>query len=262
MFQRKKQKVTVPTIEKLPVSTADVSELKDSLIPAASEAASKVRTKVAEQTDHGKNLAAPALAAAGAAVAPKLGEARAKVEEDVLPRVSEAKDTFVDEVVPKVVGAVSAAVAAGAAAKSDALQKVKESDAMHRASDAAMVLKGDAVVAPKRRKRGFGSSLLAAAGIVAVAGVIAWYVNKKAAEQDDPWARPLADPYVPPTEGRESTMSASSSPVGSGAAMFSSSSGQVSEVPLENHDLIPPSTEARAEDMPPASGTDKDKKTY
>lgn len=215
MFQRKTQQVTVtiPPVEVNECTAPTGKRLMGVLIPAAAAAAAATKTKLSEQKEHGMAVAAPALAAAGAAVAPKLGEARDRVEEEVLPRVAdareqvmEAKEQFVAETLPKLMEAVSGAIAAGAVAKADAVAKVRDSQAVHRAGDAALVLKGDAVVKREPEKGGFWSGLLTVFGLLTVAGGLAWFFNKRAAEQDDPWARPLADPYVPPTTGRDSSV--------------------------------------------------------
>ena len=299
MFERKKQKLTVPTIETKQVTVPTVAGLKHALAgsaAAASSAASKkagtaqarggarldsvkdatssrfsgaVDTGSAKLAD-AKAAAVPMLAAAGAAVAPKLEDARGRVESDVLPRVAdtkehlvEAKDAFVEETLPKIIDAVAGAVAATSIAKSDAVAKARDSEAAHRAVDAAAVLKGDKV-ATQKKSGGFLSGLMAAMGLLAAAGAIAWFFNKRAAEQDDPWARPLADPYVPPATGRDSTVAApvdGALPGGDAPATFAPAAGQVSDVPAENTELIPPTdttvTDGEIKVIDPLAETDK-----
>ena len=89
---------------------------------------------------------------------------------------------------------------------------------------------------------------------LSAAGVLAWFVNKRATEQDDPWARPLADPYVPPTAGRDTTVEGPASGLGDDvAATFAPSAGQISDVPPHDNDLIPPS-DAQLTGADPAEG--------
>jgi len=248
VFERKKQQVTVPSVETKQITVPTVAGVKSALTGSARTAQAKggatldgAKHAAAPMLDGAKAAAAPMLAAAGAAVAPRLGEARERVEHDVLPRVAdtrdhlvEAKDAFVEETLPKIVEAVTGVVAASAVAKSDAVAKVRDSGAAHRAADAAAVLKGDKIATDKK-SGGFFSGLVGALGILGLAGAAAWFFNKRAIEQDDPWARPLADPYLPPTSGRNST-------VGTDSA-----AGQVSDVPAEDNDLIPPSADAVAD---------------
>ncbi len=277
MFERKKQKVTVPTIETKQVTVPTVAGIKSALVPAATGVAAMAKHTLADKKEQGK-----------AAVAPRLEDAKGRVEDDVLPRVADArdqlvdaKDQFVEETLPKIVEAVSGALAAGAAATSDAVDKVRDADAPHRAALLAQdakgraaeqvkqsrkeakrqAKKGKALVGKEEKKGGFLSGLLTTLGLLAVAGGLAWFFAKKDAERDDPWARPLADPYVPPTTGRDSSVTAgaaasSGTTAGAGAdttfgtepPTFTPSAGQVSEVPSGDHDLIPPSVDAQGED--------------
>lgn len=258
MLQRKQKKVAVvvPTLETKETTVPTKAGLKS----AAADSVETVQARAGAKLDDAKAKAMPLLAAAGAAVAPKLGEARDKVENDVLPRVAdtrdhlaEAKDSFVEETLPKIIEAVTGAVAASSVAKSDALAKVRDSEAAHRAADAAAVLKGDKVAADKK-SGGFFSGLLATLGLLAAAGGLAWFFNKRSVEQDDPWARPLADPYIPPATGRESTFGAGietaapATGLGQDApATFTPEAGQVSDVPVENTELVPPADQAVAD---------------
>ncbi len=215
MFERKSQKVTVPAIETRQITVPTAAGLKDAIAPAAARA----KTKLGEQAEHGRAVATPKLEEARAALAPHLQDAKASfapraadarghVESDYLPKMVDAKDQFVDETLPKVVAALSAAFAS-------------DSEVAHRASDAARVLRGDAVAQTKQQKKGgFLSGLLATLGILGTAGAAAWFFNKKSAERDDPWARPLAEPSV----------------------------GQVSDVPRDDNDHIPTGYDATGKD--------------
>lgn len=254
MLERKTQKVTVPTVETKEATVPTIAGLKSALSDSVAAASSRSGAKL----DSAKAAAVPVLAAAGAAVAPKLGEARDKVEQDVLPRVAdtrdhlaEAKDTFVEETLPKIIEAVTTAVAASTVAKSGAIAKARDSEAAHRAVDAAAVLKGDKV-AKEKKSGGFLSGLLGTLGLLGVAGALAWFFNKRSVEQDDPWARPLADPYVPPATGRESTFGTGAETTTTalgedGPTTFAPAAGQVSDVPAENTDLIPPADQSVAD---------------
>lgn len=249
MSEPKKQTVTVPTVETKHVTVPTVAGLKSALSGTVASAQSRGGATF----DSAKAAAGPMLAAATAAVAPRLDEAKGLVEHDVLPRMVdtrdhlvEAKESFVEETLPKIIEAVTAAVAASSVAKSDALAKVRDSEAAHRAVDAAAVLKGQKVVQETRKKSGsFLSNVLATSGILAAAGALAWFFNKRANEQDDPWARPLADPYIPPVTGRDSSAAptmAEAPVVGVGEdapATYAPEAGQVSDVPVEDNDLIP-----------------------
>ena len=68
------------------------------------------------------------------------------------------------------------------------------------------MLVGEAV-AKHKRHLGKGGKLALVAGIVAALGAVAAYFVKRSAPQDDPWATPLQDPYVPPA-GVDSTPAA------------------------------------------------------
>lgn len=274
MLERKTQKVTVPTIATKQVKVPTAAGLKSKLAGKAASAqssadsrasrlqrkAAKAQSRAGSRLSDAKAAAVPALAAAGAAVAPKIDGARERVETDVLPRVAEtrdqlveAKDSFVEETLPKIVEAVTGAVAASPLAASDAVAKVRDSDTAQRA---VASLKGEK--APKKKSGGVVSGLLTTVGILGAAVGLAWFFNKKNAEQDDPWARPLADPYVPPTSGADASPAtpattpamaspdapADAAPVVDGPATFTPAVGQVSDVPSENNELIPPADNA------------------
>ena len=58
------------------------------------------------------------------------------------------------------------------------------------------MLVGEAV-AKHKRHLGKGGKVALVVGIVAALGAAAAYFVKRSAPQDDPWATPLQDPYVP-----------------------------------------------------------------
>ncbi|MEP7162052.1 MAG: hypothetical protein ABI746_13285, partial [Dermatophilaceae bacterium] len=66
MFERKSQKVTVPAIETRQITVPTVAGLKGAIAPAAARA----KTKLGEQAEYGRAVAAPKLEEARAALAP------------------------------------------------------------------------------------------------------------------------------------------------------------------------------------------------
>jgi len=139
------------------------------------------------RVEHGIEVAAPRLEHAVSGLAPK---------------VDHARDKIVDDLLPKVAAAIAAAAAAGAAAKDEAVSRSDE--AVSRGKGAAHVLAGDSVARPKRSK----GKILLVLGLLAAAGAAVAAFLKKSAPEDDPWATPLADPYVAPATGRDSTVTA------------------------------------------------------
>ena len=177
--------------------------IKSAIRPVASRA----KSLIDEQAEHGKALAAPRIESARSAVAPHLQDARSvvgpritdarhHVEADYLPKLVDAKDQFANDTLPKVASAVSSALGGSQLVGFEAMRRISDSEAAHRASDAARVLRGEAVATTKKTGRGIVSGLMATLGILGAAGAAAWFFNKKAAEQEDPWARPLAEPYI------------------------------------------------------------------
>jgi hypothetical protein len=61
-------------------------------------------------------------------------------------------------------------------------------------------MSGDAVATPKGKKK----RVLLVLGVLAAASAAAMAVMKKSAPKDDPWTTPIADPYVPASNGRHS----------------------------------------------------------
>lgn len=217
--------VTIPVVTGVEIDAGSrtlpsPSALKAKFAPMAAGYAAAARHSAAESV-------APRVEAAREAMAPKVEAAR----EAMVPRVEAARDAvgprvetargvaadragdvrdLVEENLPRVAKMVASAIAASAAATEEA---------RHRSSDAALVLKGDATI--KRKRSGVAGGgllrgLLAALGVLGVAGAVAAYLTRRANEQDDPWARPLADPYVAPQSGREPTV-AQSGPYAAGA---------------------------------------------
>ena len=129
------------------------------------------------RVEHGIEIAAPKLESAVSGLAPKVDIARDKIVDELLPRVTEA---------------ITAWAAASAAAKDEVVS---------RGSDAAAIVRGDAVATPKRKKRG---RVLMTLGLLGAAGAAVTSFLKKSAPKDDPWATPLTDPYIAPSNGRHS----------------------------------------------------------
>ncbi|MBO3130470.1 hypothetical protein [Dermatophilus congolensis] len=76
-----------------------------------------------------------------------------------------------------------------------------------RAVGARAVMRGDAVATPVKKKcAGFGG-VLGVAVVLAAAGAAYYVLKQRQAEYEDPWARPLTDPYAAPTSGRTSSVS-------------------------------------------------------
>ncbi len=187
--------VTIPVITGVEIDTGSRSlpsaaALKAKYGPLAADYAASARSSAVESVG-------PRVEAAREAVGPRVEAAR----EAALEHVGETRD-LIEENLPRLAKAVTAALAAGAAATEEA---------KHRSSDAALVLRGDATVKRKRSSKGLlgGGALrnvLVATGILGVAAAVAAYLSKRAREQDDPWARPLPDPYVAPQSGRASSV--------------------------------------------------------
>ena len=171
------------------LASSAANQLRERVVPAVGHAAgsakewSQPRVEAARdwakpRVEHGIELAAPKLESAVSSLAPKVDTARDKIVEELLPRLTEA---------------IAAFSAASAAAKDEAVA---------RGTGAAAVISGDAVAQPKSRKK---RRLLLGLGLLgaAAAGVAAFM--KRSAPKDDPWATPLADPYVAPSPGRHAS---------------------------------------------------------
>lgn len=94
---------------------------------------------------------------------------------------------------------------------------------------------------------GFFSTLLMVAAVLATAGVVAWYLNKRQLEQDDPWARPLTDPYAAPTSGRDSSVEES--------AVSGAAPGQV----VTTEEAAEAAKTSEADDVVPSSSDSSEK---
>ena len=163
-------------------------QLRERVVPAVGHAAESAkewgqpRVEAARHwakphVEHGIEVAAPKLESAVSGLAPKVDTARDKIVEELLPRVTEAITAF--------------AAATGAA----------RDEAVSRGAGAASVISGDAVASPKHKKK--GRLLLAVGGLAAAAAGAAAFL-RRSAPKDDPWATPIADPYVSPSSERQS----------------------------------------------------------
>ena len=158
--------------------------------------------------EHGIEIAAPRLESAVSGLAPKVDIARDKIVDELLPRVTEA---------------ITAWAAASAAAKDEVVS---------RSTGAAAVVAGDAVASPKRKKRG---RVLMVLGLLGAAGAAATSFLKRSAPKDDPWATPLTDPYVTPSNGRHSGLE-SPDPASTSDLLETAATGDVAPDHLESLD--------------------------
>jgi hypothetical protein len=172
-----------PTVAQAALAATTAKELAQPHVKAAQEWAKP-------HFEHGVELAAPKVDAAVQTLVPKVDMARDKIVEELLPRVATA---------------LTAAAAASAAAREEALAVGHE--AATRGAGAKMVLTGEAV-AKQKRSFGLGGKVGLIVGIVAIVGAAAAYFVRKSTPKDDPWATPLQDPYVAPAVGVDSTLAA------------------------------------------------------
>ena len=165
-------------------------QLRERVAPAVGQAAGSAmewgqpRVEAARlwakpRVEHGIEVAAPKLESVVSGLAPKVDTARDKIVDELLPRLTEA---------------IAAFTAASTAAKDEAVS---------RGAGAASVISGDASATPKRKKKG---RVLLILGLFAAAAAGVAAFMKKSAPKDDPWATPLADPYVAPSTGRHSSV--------------------------------------------------------
>lgn len=184
MFERNTKKVTVPTVTTKRVTVPTMHGLKKLVAPtvagaaaksahSAQEAKSWTQAKTTDLAQEARDVAGPALATAAAK--------------------GEATKERVDDTIPKVIEAITGALAAGAAT------------AEHKAHQAADVVTGEAKRKEKRKKGIIGSLFSGLLTLAAAGAVIAYLRKRQSQPQDDPWARPLTDPYVAPTTGRASS---------------------------------------------------------
>jgi hypothetical protein len=152
-------------------------QLRERVVPAVGQAAGSAKDWAKPHVEHGIEVAAPKLESAVSGLAPKVDTARDKIVDELLPRVTEA---------------ITAFAAASAAAKDEAVS---------RGTGAAAVISGDAVASPKHKKK---CRVLLGLGLLGAAAAGAAAFMKRSAPKDDPWATPLADPYVAPSSARHS----------------------------------------------------------
>ncbi|GMA21560.1 hypothetical protein MM440_06285 [Arsenicicoccus piscis] len=188
--------------------------------------ADDAKTKAAGFVASAQEAVASAQEQAGPRLEAAREEASHRVEaakDAAAPKVESARQTISDEVLPRVLQAISGVAAAGAAAKATASanaedrtaelqgQAAKFADQFEDASKdyrkkAKKVSKKAAKKADARKhqllvKAGVeqekkGGKGLIFLGLVAAAAAVALTVYKRTAPKDDPWATPLADPYV------------------------------------------------------------------
>lgn len=244
MAKKSKEEVAGKTIETREITVPTWQGIKDLLLPAATTAATTARdvssgyAKAAgdwakPRVEHGIAIAGPAVtqaqhaaSAAAHALAPRVGEARDRVEH-ALPTVSDR---------------LAAAIAAGNAARAEVLA---------RGSDAALVLAGDAKVTrtPNNKSGGVISGLLTAAGILAAAGAVAGYLARRSQDREDPWAQPLADPYTTPLGDEVAVVSTEATPL-EVANEVSDLSGETTTLTTSDEGVAVETTD----EVPPAEG--------
>ena len=142
---------------------------RDKVAPTVGAKARDARDWAAPHVEHGRRAAAPKVEAAIDAAADK-----------VSPAVDAAREK-IDDWMPRVLEAVAAAATAGAAAGATA------GEYRSRSGDAVAVLKGNAIVKPKR---GRVLRKLLIVPVIAAAGAAAFAVFKSRSPKDDPWAVP------------------------------------------------------------------------
>lgn len=194
-MSKTQQKITVPTVETTQVSIPTVAGLKKAAAPVISEAAHKASEAAHKASEWGSSVAHDA----GEWAKPRLEQGKASAEPMFAvagDKTNELRDRF-NESMPKLSEAIAAAIATGAGAGQEAAR---------RSSDAALVLRGEADIRRKKKSRGILRSLGIAALVLATAGAAGLWFKQKQDEADDPWARPLTDPYAAPTSGRDSSL--------------------------------------------------------
>ncbi|MDQ1535921.1 MAG: hypothetical protein QOE58_314 [Actinomycetota bacterium] len=154
-------------------AAAVADQLRERVVPAVGQATENARDWARPHVEHGIEVAAPKLGSAVNGLAPK---------------VDVARDKIVDELIPRIADAIAGWAAASAAAKDEAVS---------RGQGAAAVITGDAVAAPKGRKR----RALVFLGLASATAAAAVKVMKRSAPKDDPWTTPIAEPYAPTPNG-------------------------------------------------------------
>ncbi len=184
----------MPKVKKddLPVPMS-LEEIREKVVPVVSQAAASAKDLSTEYAHVASDWAKPRIEQGRQIASPAMSQAQhaaIAAAHALTPMVSEARDR-VEKAMPTITERVNAALAASNAARSEVLA---------RGSEAALVLTGNATVKRKSTKKTSGvlGGLLAAAGIMAAAGAVAGYLAKRSRDREDPWAQPLADPYVAP----------------------------------------------------------------
>jgi len=164
------------------------------------------------------------------------------------PKVDTARDKIVDELLPRLTEAITAFATASAAAKEEAIS---------RGTGAAAVLSGDASASPKHNKKG---RVLLILGLFAAAAAGAMAFMKRSAPKDDPWATPLADPYVAPSTGRHSSVAPVEDPDATDPAVSTASADPDAEPAIIESMVDPDVTDPLdpAADAAPAAKDGKD----
>jgi hypothetical protein len=188
-------------------SAANVTDhLRERVVPAVGQAAESAKEWGQPRVEAARHWAKPRVEHGIEVAAPKLESAVSSLA----PKVDTARDKIVDELLPRVTEAITAFAAASAAAKDEAVS---------RGTGAAAVISGDAVATPRHKKK---CRVLLALGLLGAAAAGAAAFMKRSAPKDDPWATPLAEPYVAPSPARHSGAvadgAASVAPATSGAS--------------------------------------------
>ncbi len=157
-------------------TSAQAKEIFDKVVPAVGHAAESTRDWAAPSGRRRPRVGRTAGAEGSGRRRPASVESAVDA---VSPKIDAARDKLVDEVLPRLVDAINAATTQAAAAKDHALDV---------GSDVLQVIKGDAVVKPKKKHR--VRKVLMLGGLVA-AGAAAFKAFR-GGPKDDPWAAPAA----------------------------------------------------------------------
>jgi hypothetical protein len=181
------------TLQESTASLADTAssvadQLRERVVPAVGQAAETAKEWGQPRVEAARHWAKPHVEHGIEVAAPKLESAVSSLA----PKVDTARDKIVDELLPRVTEAITAFAAASAAAKDEAVS---------RGTGAAAVISGEAVATPKHKKK---CRVMLALGLLGAVAAGAAAFMKRSAPKDDPWATPLAEPYVAPPSGRHS----------------------------------------------------------
>jgi AcrR family transcriptional regulator len=192
MFRRRKRTEQLQDQSASLAGTAATvaDQLRERVVPAVGQAAENAREWGQPRVEAARDWARPRVEHGIEVAAPRLESAL----NGLAPKVDTARDKIVDELLPRVTEAITAWAAASTAARDEAVS---------RGHGAAAVISGDAVASPKRKRKG---RVLLALGLMSAAAAAVVAFMKNSAPKDDPWATPLADPYVAPLNGRHSTV--------------------------------------------------------